>query len=263
MAALFGSVAHEVLQRWGAQEVTDPTLEAGAIAAALDRELDEEVARRFRRDPLPAVRIQAEQLRARLHRFAEWQAARAAEGWRIAHVEGGGSVTTGLEVDGEAITLSGRIDRIDRHPPSGAWQVLDYKTGDAATDPEKAHRKGRTLPKEWIDLQLPLYRELLPKVVGADGSPLIPAGSLAEVEYGFVLLPRDLDRIGCAMADWGAADLDEAVEVARDCVRLLRGGRYAFDPDRSAPFESGGLAALLGRRQLLGATDDEGEEGEE
>jgi hypothetical protein len=44
---------------------------------------------------------------------------------------------------------------------------------------------------------------------------------------------------------------------------MIRSGRYEFDPDRSAPFESGGLAALLGRRQLLGAADDEGEEGEE
>jgi ATP-dependent helicase/nuclease subunit B len=259
----FGSLAHEVLQQWGAAELAAPSFDPGSIRDTLDETLDREVTKRFGRDPLPAVRIQAEHLRARLHRFADWQAARATEGWRIAHVEGGASVTTTLEVDGEAITLSGRVDRIDHHPPSGAWQVLDYKTGDQATDPEKAHRKGRTAPKEWVDLQLLLYRELLPEVRGADGSPLIRPHAIEAVEYGFILLPRDLDRIGCALADWGAAELDEAVEVARDCVRLLRRGRYAFDPDRSAPFESGGLAALLGRRQLLGATDDEGEEGEE
>jgi ATP-dependent helicase/nuclease subunit B len=259
----FGSLAHEVLQQWGAAELAAPSSDPGSIRDTLDETLDREVAKRFGRDPLPAVRIQAEHLRARLHRFADWQAARATEGWRIAHVEGGASVTTTLEVDGEPITLSGRIDRIDHHPPSGAWQILDYKTGDRATDPEKAHRKGRTPPREWVDLQLPLYRELLPEIRGADGSSLIPPHAMEAVEYGFILLPRDLEAVGCALADWGAADLDEAVEVARDCVRMIRSGRYEFDPDRSAPFESGGLAALLGRRQLLGAADDEAEEGEE
>jgi len=72
------------------------------------------------------------------------------------------------------LTISGKIDRIDRHV-DGRVRVLDYKTGDTVVEPDEAH--GRAVRPEddgrpewmrwadaegkirvWKDLQLPMYR---------------------------------------------------------------------------------------------------------
>lgn len=69
------------------------------------------------------------------------------------------------------IEISGKVDRIDRHPEKGL-RILDYKTADSPEKPEAAHlgpvREGReplqvevgTRIRQWKNLQLPLYRWL-------------------------------------------------------------------------------------------------------
>ena len=61
-------------------------------------------------------------------------------------------------VDDEPFTITGRIDRVDRHA-DGRYRVIDYKTADTPVSPETSHRRGKQ--KQWIDLQLPLYHQLL------------------------------------------------------------------------------------------------------
>jgi ATP-dependent helicase/nuclease subunit B len=266
---LFGSVAHEVLQAFGhAPEAASD--DERAVRRWLDARLEAEADRRFGRGALPAVRLQLEQLRSRLHAFGAWQAAHAGEGWEIAWVEGrpAGSVaeegtpTTAsalFEVDGTPITIRGRIDRIDRNRETGAWAVLDYKTGDVARTPEQTHRRGRS-EKEWIDLQLPLYRHLAAGVPGPDGGTLIPSAALRELALGYLCLPRDLQKVGAHFAQWSPGELDEADEAARAAVRLLRLGRVRFDEQRALRFGDGPLAPLLGLRQLVATAEEEEEE---
>lgn len=252
----FGNLAHEVLERFGRSEEASST-DAGEIAALLDHLLDARFLERYGKDPLPAVRLQREQLRARLRAFARWQAERAAAGWRIVAVEcrtpeGG----VPFEVDGEPFFLTGRIDRVDHHPELG-WALLDYKTGDRGEVPDDTHRKGRTGQKEWVDLQLPLYRHILRSVIDRDGAVPVPDLERLPLRLGYVLLPRDLERVGGAMAPWSDADLLAADETARNLVRFLRQNRFAFDPDR-VRWADGALAALLGTGYLQSAGEEEG-----
>ena len=69
-----------------------------------------------------------------------------------------------LEVDGEIFTVTGKIDRVDRHEETRQVAIWDYKTSDSGEGPNKAHIKGRGKNQKWKDLQLPLYRHLVKEV---------------------------------------------------------------------------------------------------
>ena len=143
----FGNLAHTVLQRFAASDDVDAT-SAEAIQKTLDRLLDEAVANRVGPGSRVAVRVQVEQLRERLQRFAEHQADEARKGWRICRDRVEKGYETTVEVDGEPFTLTGRIDRIDHHPDHG-YRLLDYKTSEGGDDPHRTHRRG----ERWVDLQ--------------------------------------------------------------------------------------------------------------
>jgi ATP-dependent helicase/nuclease subunit B len=264
-AGVFGDVAHKVLERFGRSRAANESDEE-AVAKVLYRILDDLVAERFGRRPVPAVRIQVQHLKARFGAFARWQAARVADGWRVVCVERYAGEGVPFEVDGEPVLLRGKIDRIDHHPDTGHWAVLDYKTGDAGKGPEETHRRGRGQNKEWVDLQLPLYRRLLTGILNDDDTPVVPPVAQDRVKLGYILLPRDLEATGDAMAEWDADALEAAEEKAREVVRELRKGVFPYDPSSSSypddPFD-----ALLGRLELPSVEEardeDQEEEGEE
>jgi ATP-dependent helicase/nuclease subunit B len=215
-AALFGTLAHDVLERLALPELkaeTDPELIHGRLSAILDERFWASFP-----DPPSAASIQVEQIRERLKRFAEIHARDVAEGWRIQGVETKiEEAAGGLDVDGIPFTVTGRIDRIDVNERIGAWRILDYKTGDSADVPEKTHRK----KDRWIDLQLPLYWHLTKAARGSDG------------EVGYVLLGKDVSKIDTAMAKWSLEEKDSAVEAARNIVRNIR--RNIFWPPTDPP----------------------------
>jgi ATP-dependent helicase/DNAse subunit B len=140
-------------------------------------------------------------------------------GWRITEVEQDIDEGAGqLDVDGEPFRITGRIDRIDINDKTGSWRLLDYKTGDTARLPDKAHRK----KGEWVDLQLPLYWHLTQRRRGADFAGV-----------GYVLMTKDHSSIGVELAPWNREEMEEAVEIARDVVRKIRRG--VFWPPKSPP----------------------------
>ena len=149
-AASFGNVAHDVLEDFGNSEARDST-SLKEVRAALDDALERLAKRRFGINVKPAVTIQMEQLRHRLYKFAEQQVIHRNEGWVIHKTES--NFAEELFVDGTPITITGRIDRIDRNESTGEWAILDYKTN--TIDPIKAHGVGSK--GGWKDLQLPLY----------------------------------------------------------------------------------------------------------
>jgi RecB family exonuclease len=217
----FGKLTHEVLCRFGSDSIKDST-DAESIRGYLNGQLDQLASELFGPDAVPAVRVQVEQLRRRLDAFARWQAKRRADGWRIDTVECEMSgALARFDVDGEAMFLSGRIDRIDRHERDGTWCVLDYKTSEDGEKPDRAlGRDGR-----WHDLQLPLYRHLVRAagIVGADES----------VQLGYIVLPRDAVGVQSLIADWTPDDLGGAEEAIRSVIRGVRAGK--FDGPLSPP----------------------------
>jgi RecB family exonuclease len=67
-----------------------------------------------------------------------------------------------LTVDGRPLLLRGRIDRIDRHPGTGALALWDYKTGGTSSfDEDDPLQSGKTL--QWA-----LYAQAVEALAGAD-----------------------------------------------------------------------------------------------
>ncbi len=208
-APSFGTLLHDVLQRFGDSPEKDSS-DPDVIRDVLDAELDALATRRFGDHPLPAVRIQLEQIRARLYAFAEIQAARAAAGWKIEHTEVGDAGMV-WQVDGKPIHIVGRVDRVDYHPSTGRYAVFDYKSGEQARRPEQTHMRR----DEWIDLQLPLYRHLV-----------VPLGIEGPVDLGFIALPKDIQSTAMLVASWTPEQLAKADDVARDVIRKIRDSKF-------------------------------------
>jgi ATP-dependent helicase/nuclease subunit B len=230
-AAAFGRLAHDVLMAFGRGPVRHAA-NAREISGFLSEELQRRAREQFGSRPRAALRIQLEQLRARLRRFARWQASRVRAGWRIDDVE---VVFAGeraqLLVDGVPMEVRGRIDRIDRHVETGRTAIVDYKTADRARSPDEDHRD-RT--GRWVDLQLPLYAYLLGRRDGVESA----SSSRPDFDLAYITLPKNLDGIGYAIAPWTRAELAQAMEVAHDVVRRVRRAEFwppsppppAFDP---------------------------------
>jgi hypothetical protein len=245
---VFGSLAHVVLERFG-RSAEAASSDPEVVEKKLLRLLGELVRDQFGARPVPAVRVQVEQLRARLRHFARWQADWAADGWRIVTVEAQPKDGVPFVVDGEEVRLRGKIDRIDHNPTTGEWAIFDYKTGDTGESPEDAHRKGPKKNREWVDLQLPLYRRLLPGIESDDGTPVVPEVAWDRVRLGYILLPRDLSQVGPAEADWTEEEFEQAYDAAARVIRALRAEPFRYDPGTRS-FRDDPLDPLLGRLEL-------------
>ena len=224
----FGDLAHLALNglaQDGLRELDDPH----AIYQHLSGELDRVFASKYGPHPPVAARVQLEQVRYRLEHFATVQADMVREGWRIIQAEQ--KFETTIDIDGQPFAIAGKIDRIDQHPELG-YRLIDYKTSNTAVKPDKAHRKKVDGVLTWVDLQLPLYIGLTEDL-----------HHNANVETGYIQLPKKPDEVGYALAKWDGDDLSEAAAQRDAVIRAVRQG--VFWPPRDAnAFD--GLAALCG-----------------
>ncbi|MCC6580577.1 MAG: PD-(D/E)XK nuclease family protein [Phycisphaeraceae bacterium] len=244
----FGNCAHQVMQDFAGGELVrgeDPE----RIAAFLDDRLDKLVREKYGKTPRAAIIIQREQLRWRLHSLAHWQARQSREGWRIVTERAETELRARLMVDGQPFDIHGRIDRIDRHDEHG-YRILDYKTADTKAVPEKTHRKAGDHGKEWIDLQLPLYRKLAEGII-SDGP----------VTLGYVAIPRKIGEVGLVKADWDADELSQAMSKAEKVIRKIRAGTF-WPPREPLEYDDGlGVVCLDTARQrveIIAATAADG-----
>ena len=226
----FGNLAHEVLEDFGHSKIRYSTNE-DAISEFLNDRLDTRAKEFYRGSRLPAVRIQIEQLRMRLERFAVLQAKMTQNGWRIFSAEE--KVVHKLIVDGEDFIIKGTIDRVDVHESSGKVAVWDYKTSDKGDDPNATHRSR----DGWKDLQLPLYRRLITEIDG------LKDRDLSGCQLGYVLLPKQLDKVRFAELRTNPQDLEDADDLVMDIVRKIRAGAY-WPPKRQAPKFAEALAGI-------------------
>ncbi len=210
-ARLYGTMVHRVLEMFGGSAGAQLT-DADDVATALDGYLDRVVHEQFGPTPRAAVRLQVALLQNRLRALAVWQAKQVRQGWRIVadRIEESASVEL-LDHEGRPATIRGRIDRIDRHD-DGRVRLMDYKTSDTAADPMKNH----VVKGEWVNLQLPLY-VLLAQTMGL---------GCDKVELGFVRLSKSVGDDVYKSATWGANDLADAIDVARDVIGKIRDGVF-------------------------------------
>ena len=203
----FGNLCHAALQSLG----EEPGLRDCADAAVLRDFLLAELARAARarygdRLTLPVL-VQLESARQRLSQAAAIQARERAAGWVIARVEWKFPAAPALAFAG--LSVSGKIDRVDRNERTGAVRVLDYKTSDRAVAPRDAHcrrprRDGSDAGRPtwsrfmsgdvewvWTDLQLPLYVQAVAAEFGND------------VACGYFNLPKATGETAVALWDDG------------------------------------------------------------
>jgi len=227
-ALQFGTLAHSVLEKFGSESDIKDSTEAEEIVDFLIDALKQTVNRRFGHKSPPAVQLQIARLEQRLEAFAHQQAKLRAEGWIIQHTEFSFSDTTSLDIpDQDPMTLRGKIDRLDQHEQTGAWRIIDYKTGDSGTSPHKAHHDKVKLDPassiEWIDLQLPLYAYLAQQ-----------NGITGDISLGYLLLPKKTDNTALKIAEWTDEYIESAIEKAREVVRRIRAGDFMrnllYDP---------------------------------
>jgi ATP-dependent helicase/nuclease subunit B len=210
----FGNLLHDVLKAFGESKLKDSS-DPKRIQKFLDGELDALVKERLGTQLFPAVQIQIEQLRRRIAAFVPRQVELQALGWRIQHVEVS-SPEGGVEFplgDGRAIRLTGRIDRVDYNAKLGEWMLLDYKSTSDGKTPDQTHRRARS--REWIDLQLPLYRHI--------AAEFDVSGT---VRLGYFLLPDNSSRSRVELAGWTEEELDSADSLARDIGRRILAGEF-------------------------------------
>jgi ATP-dependent helicase/nuclease subunit B len=239
----FGTLIHEALHLLAMDDAARDESSAERIAAFLTHALEARADQWFREGfPLPFP-AQLAQAKKRLRTFAAWQAQRRADGWRIVAGEWKPQRQVALTVDGVPMPLTGRIDRIDRHPEFG-YALLDYKTGATAADPKSAHLR---TDGTWLDLQLPLYRHLASEVIGAE----LPA-------FGYVNLAADPACIGLSLAEFSNDELRAANLAAQGVVRRVRAGDF-FEPGPKPP-EDGVVASIIRGLALPGQDDTQAED---
>lgn len=166
------------------------------------------------------------------------------DGWKIYFVEH--EFSTSLLIPGQAsIDVHGKADLIEFHPEHG-WRILDFKTSDRGTDPDKAHHK--PVLGEWIDLQLPLYRKLL----GEELRKIFDE----PITTGYFLAPADLTQVGIKMSHRICDLHDEAIAKAQEVVMNIRSG--AFEPGSKLPLAEDETALIYRVHSIGDAGEAEG-----
>ncbi len=221
----FGDLIHGALELFGKSKYkheSDPS----KIEKRLHEYLHQYAADHYSQLASTAVQIQVSQAQRRLKAVAVAQAQRVAEGWQIDRVEAsvGPAQDAKIMVDDEAIMIKGRFDRIDVCERDGEkfWSILDYKTHGHL--PEKKHLRKTEQGYEWIDLQLPLYRMMVP-FLGIDADP-------ATVALGYFNISEKDSETRINEADFADELMAQAEDLIRDCVRRIRAGDFAPSQDR-------------------------------
>ena len=225
----FGTLLHDILRDFGESPLTENT-DHEEIGRFLLKRLDEQAEIEFGPHPRATVKVQLGQAKLRLEAFAQWQATRALEGWKIHAVEiprrgedGSSPAPVEFVHNHTTLMLTGRIDRIDHHPESNTWAIFDYKTGDSHRTPEKVHLESG----QWIDLQLPLYRHLAAQM-GLEGT----------IQLGFIVLPKDTAKTGELIAEWTEGELQAADDKAAEVWQAVVEGIF-WEPNPDPRYQNG------------------------
>lgn len=223
----FGNLIHDTLSGIVDSPVANST-DVEAIQNWLLKRIDEVVLTKYGESLPPAIIVQIEQARQRLSAFAPQQAAQVADGWRtlVTEVAINSEHKAEIDVDGKAMSLIGRIDRIDYHPELKQLAIWDYKTGDKAKKPKQAHYGDKA---GWKNLQLPIYRHLI-KVLDLKKHNVAPEALTKNVVLGYINIPKQASECKFEVASFEDDLLKDADEEAQKVIRKIR--ENAFWPPR-------------------------------
>ena len=239
----FGDLIHETMDRFGqsdAKTLTHPADIQRALTGFLDSVVDDWYGGRS----VAAVALQIEQARRRLGAVASAQARRIADGWQIfASEQKIDESKAFIELDGRRMGLHGRLDRIDHHPDSGRYAVLDYKTH--GHKPMAKHIQGKGDSAQWIDLQLPLYRRLL----GFLDLNVAPEN----VQLGYFNIGNTAGETGVNLAEFSEAQFAEADRLIDDIIRRI--WAEDFEPAEPPEFDDYDMILQTGIRDIDSVDD--------
>ena len=248
----FGTILHDVLERWGRDAAARELTDENTLREWLHDALEHTIGEWFTGAPPLAIRLQSASMRQRLAWFAREQVIIRAEGWETIEVETKFEIPTGESV------LVGKIDRIDRHATSEALRVIDYKTGSVASVADEHRRKiiastrlpahipaespvvyqgvnnGKPGEFRWTNLQLPLYAASLHERRGATPMPCY-----------FTLGTTASEVKLCEWPEFSEKDLQAASECAAWIASQIRQG--VFWPPAEAPRYDDFTALAAGR----------------
>ncbi len=234
-ARAFGTLMHDAFEAM-AREGIWGCGDADQLAGWLEARLRAQAVQNYGARPWLGVTLAVESAVRRLRAFAARQVAWHAAGWEIVEFE-----SDRHAFDWHGVRVQGRIDRVDRNGRDGRVCVLDYKSTDRTTMPPQAHlaAAGDTtdlLPealvpaglaqtrkdRRWIDLQLPVYREMVRAAYGPDA------------QVGYVLLPATLgDTQFVLWEDYADALHAHAMACAGAVIDRLRAN--VFWPPAASP----------------------------
>lgn len=213
-ANIFGTLMHTALEALPKTESTDAKELNDFLAAIFNKAFEEQYG------PNPTVELLAVRYAGlkRLERAAQVEATSRQQGWKTRFVEGdthNHKWEVQLDIDGTPITLHGKIDRIDQNIHTGAWRIIDYKTGAKGDSPDDTHytTKGKQNEKtfEWKDFQLPIYRLITRAALK------LPASTPIELCY-FTLPANDHGGI---LQFWDPQNEDATMEALQATLRSI------------------------------------------
>lgn len=223
----FGTLCHAALEAMGKETALRDCTDAAVLREFLLAHVDRLSRERYGAELTLPLIVQLESARQRLARAAEVQAEQRAAGWVVARTE---DIERKFEHALGAVTVSGKIDRIERNTLTGAVRVIDYKTSDKGVSPLAAHvrsaRRDETAPewarftaadKElvWTDLQLPLYLDALAEEFGVAATA------------GYFNLPKAVGETGLILwEDYDAAWRAAARRCAEGAAAAVTAGIF-------------------------------------
>ncbi len=247
----YGTVLHEVLR-----DVVSafPSLPTGHSVRALEGKILQEarhalkvaMERLYGRNMPLSLYVQQKSMEISLSAFAHCHAADLASGWENRYLEFPVKLCLPAE-EQPGIWLDMRLDRVDCHPDSGRWRVIDYKSHDTLPNEDHLANVARDslfcqcLPglkpveyrnadgavrsyRRWKNVQLPLYAWALSQVEKqGEGLPEagycnLPKNKLSNVKY------NALHSVSVEGPGFLKEDLESALDWVREVVRLVRSG---------------------------------------
>lgn len=195
-----------------------------------------------------------EMAEARLEAFARVQARERAEGWQIIVAEEEKGKESRKEfalkdTKGRSLLVHGRPDRVDWNEKQKRWRVVDIKTSSTPKAPDRAHCEA---DGTWSDLQMPLYRELAPLVLGEAAKGWDPE----KCDLVYLHLPKDVEKAAVSKPmDTNLVEraLQKAGEVATDILDGKWKELGTLDPETTSET----FMALCGQAGIPQEIDEE------
>ncbi len=133
-----------------------------------------------------------------------------------------------LEHNGQAHTISAKIDRIDQRA-SGGYRIIDYKSG--GIDPATGEAMKKYATPDQADMQMGIYAMALPHLFGGDQIPpgeaeywVLAAGVRGRIDFEKLKITKIREKIGEVIDGILAGDFRSDARCGGLCTKLGLGG---------------------------------------